>query len=154
MRGVYTASVKIASVSAAKTLMYLTAGANGIICELLYASVTNESNATNWQGEILFCKIATLGTPTATGITPFQHEAGDQAAASTVKQNVTASEPTYATVGHQEGFASVNGWYWDPTTTARYVYVSNAASWGIKLVTITGGVATDLNVLLVFREIG
>lgn len=156
MRGVYTASVKIAAVTAAKTLIYLTAGANGIIAELLSASVTNESNATNWQGEILLARISTLGTPTATAITPKPHEQHDQAAGSTLKSNVTASEPTYETVGWQEGFASVSGWYWpapgrDPE---ERLYVSNGDTWGIKLVTITGGVSTDLDVRLTFREIG
>src|SRR6516164_3914532 len=104
MRGVYTAATKISALNASKTLAYITAP-SGKVVEILSVIVTNESNATNFQGEIAIANISSLGTPTATSVTPTPHEAGDQAAASTVKVNVTASEPTYGSTISQEGAA-------------------------------------------------
>ncbi len=150
MRGVYTASIKISGLNAAKTLLYLTAPSNKVV-EVLSATVTNESNATNFQGEVSIENISTLGTPTKTDITPTPHEKGDQAAGSTVAGNVTASEPTYGTVITREGFASLVGYRHEPQPEER-IYVQGDSSIGVRL--ITTPTAFDADVRLTFREIG
>ncbi len=150
MRGVYTAATKISGLNAQKTLMYLTAPAAKVV-EIIAATVTNESNVTNQQVEIQISNITTLGTPTATAVTPTPHEAGDQAAGSTVKANVTASEPTYGSVLTQEGAASLHGYRFEPQPDER-IYVAPGASVGIRI--LTTPTAFDCDVRLTFREIG
>src|SRR5260370_4536837 len=102
MRGVYTGTFKISGLNAQKTMMYLTAPAAKVV-EIIAATVTNESNVTNQQFEIQIANITTLGTPTATAVTPTPHEAGDQAPGSTTKANVTASEPAHRPPLAQKG---------------------------------------------------
>lgn len=159
MRGVYTAAYRIATVTTGKTLIYLTVASNKVV-EILSASVTNESNETNEQ---LLCglqRVSSLGTPTATTVTPKPHETGDQAASSTVKANVTASEPTYPAISQGadipgafglEGFSSLGGWYYDPTPEERLI-VPGGETLGLRLVNTASSL--DLVVRLTFREIG
>jgi hypothetical protein len=150
MRGVYTSATKISALNASKTLAYITAP-SGKVVEILSVIVTNESNATNFQGEIAIANISSLGTPTATSVTPTPHEAGDQAAGSTTKFNVTASEPTYGSTITQEGFASLNGYRFEPQPEER-IYVASGASVGIRM--ITTPTSFDADVRITFREIG
>jgi hypothetical protein len=151
MNGVYTASGKISALAAAKTLMYLTAPASRVV-ELIAVTVTNESNATNFQMEIAITSITTLGTPTATAVTPQKHESGDQASGTTTKLNVTASEPTYAgTATLQEGAPSLTGFRWEPQPEER-IYIAPGASYGIRM--ITTPTSNDCDVRVTFREIG
>lgn len=159
MRGVYTAAYRIAGVSAAKTLMYLTVPSNKVV-EILSVSVTNESNETNEQLLVGLQRVTTLGTPTATTITPKPHETGDQAAGSTVKANVTASEPTYPAIAAGadipgafglEGASSLGGWYFDPTPEERPI-VPGGETVGLRLV--NAPTSLDLVVRWTFREIG
>src|ERR1700674_5364814 len=133
MRGVYTAATKIAALNASKTLAYLTAPATKAV-EIIAVTVTNESNANNFQGQIAIQNITTLGTPTATSVTPTPHESGDQAAGSTTKFNVTASEPTYGTVITQEGFASLVVSRHEPAPEERIIVTPNT-SIGIRMIT-------------------
>jgi hypothetical protein len=149
-RGVYTAVYKIAGLNASKTLMYLTAPSTKAV-EIIGVTVTNESNATNQQNQVAIANISTLGTPTATAVTPTPHEAGDQAAGSTVKANVTASEPTYGTTITQEGFASVVGYRHEPAPEERLI-VTPGSSVGIRMITTPQAMDTDIR--LTFREIG
>jgi hypothetical protein len=152
MQGVYTAGIKISSLSAAKTLMYLTAPSTKAV-EILGASVTNASNESNEQCEIYLKKIGTLGTPTATTLTPSEHEQSSPAAGSTVKGNVTASEPSYTSnteLGWQ-GFSSLGGWFYQPTPEERLT-IAASDTWGIYLV--NSPTAFDAIVTLTFREIG
>jgi hypothetical protein len=150
MRGVYTAVAKIAGLNAAKTLMYLTAPANRAV-EIMSCTVTDESNATNFQMQVAIANITTLGTPTASAVPPTAHEAGDQAASSTVKANVTASEPTYGSTITQEGATALIGYRHEPTPEERIV-VTPGASIGIRM--ITTPTSFDCDVRLTFREIG
>lgn len=152
MRGVYTATVAITGLAAAKTLMYLTAPADKVV-EILSASVTNEDTETNEQLKCCLQRV-TSGTPTATTLTPSKHEAGDQAAGSTVKGNVTASEFTYTAnteIGN-EGASSLGGWRYQPIPEERPI-VAGQLSIGLRLITAT---ITAINavVTLTFREIG
>ncbi len=154
MRGVYEASIKISSLAAAKTLLYITAPSAKCV-EVLSASVTNATNETNEQCEVTLSLISSLGTPTATTITPTMAQQGDQAAGSTLKSNVTASEPTYASspaveVGRQ-GFASLAGYQFAPVPEERPV-IAPSATWGLYLV--NAPTAFDAVVALRFREIG
>lgn len=159
MRGVYTAAYRISGVTTGKTLMYITAPSNKVI-EILSASVTNESNETNEQFLCGLQRVTALGTPTATTVTSKPHETGDQAASSTVKANVTGSEPTYPAISGGadipgafglEGASSLGGWYFDPTPEERLI-VPGGETLGLRSVnTIT---STDLVVRLTFREIG
>lgn len=152
MRGVYRANIKISSLNSARTLLYITGAANKVI-EILSAYITNSSNTTNQQLESLWSRVTTLGTPTATTITPTPTEIGDQAAGSTVKGNVTASEPTYsATVnfGYQ-GWASLAGYQYAPVPEERN-YISAADTWGLRM--LSTPTAFDAEIECSFREIG
>lgn len=159
MQGVYSAAYRISGNTAAKTLMYLTAPATGVV-EILSASVTNESNETNEQIACALQRITNLGNPTATTVTPADHESLSAAASSTVKANVTASEPTYGAISQGadivgafglEGAASLGGWYFDPTPEER-VLVPPSGSLGLRL--LNAITSADLVVRLTFREIG
>jgi len=152
MRGVYTASYRISALAAAKTVIYLTAAANQVV-EILSAALTNESNPVNQQLVCCLQRVQALGTPAATAVTPAAHEAGDQAAASTVKADVTGGEPTYAANSEigREGFSSLSGWFLDPLPEER-VIVPGGGTIGLRLLSAP----TSFNgvVRMTFREIG
>lgn len=154
MKGVYTASFKITGLNSARTLLYITSTSSKIV-EIISSSVTNASNETNEQLDCCWQKIGTLGTPTATTVTPAKHEDGDQAATVTVKANVTVSEPTYTadTEVGREGFPSLNGWrhpiYGDD---AEKVYIAPSGSHGLRMLNTPA--SFDAIVRVTFREIG
>lgn len=153
MRGVYEAGIRISALAATRTLMYITAPSNRVV-EILSIAVTNESNTTNQQLECTLQRISTLGSPTGTGVTPTPTEQNDQAAASTVVGNITASEPTYASgteIG-REGWPSLGGYRFQPVPEERPV-IAGGVSWGLRLINQTP-TAFDCVVRIVFREIG
>ncbi len=153
MKGVYDAVVKISSLAATKTLIYITAPSTMVV-EILSAEISNATNETNEQLEACLKRIGTLGTPTATTLTPSKHENGDAAAASTAKGNVTASEPTYTSnteIGYS-GFASLAGWRYDPIPEERPI-VPPSGNIGLLLLTSTN-TAFDAICRITFREIG
>jgi hypothetical protein len=152
MRGTYEASIKIAGLTSARTLAYITAPAAAVV-EILGASVTNASNETNEQLECTLKRVATLGAPVATTITPAKLEPGDQAAQSTVKGNVASSEPTYATnteLGY-EGAPSLGGWAYEPGALERPLIPPGAT---LGLVLLQPMTSFDAIVRLRFRELG
>jgi hypothetical protein len=151
MRGVYSANIN-GAVSAAQTLLYITVPANKVV-EILGIAVTNATNETNEQCECALQKVNALGTPTATTLTPSKHEAGDQAAGSTVKGLVTASEPSYVAnteIGRM-GFASLNGYFFQPAPEERPI-LAGGDSWGLRLLNAPAAFNAVVNV--VFRELG
>lgn len=153
MRGTYTAAGKIAGLNAAKTLAYLTAPA-GKVVEILAVTVTNESNATNFQFEVALANVTTLGSPSGfSTLTPTPHEAGDQAAASTVKIAAAGSgQPTaYGSTLTQEGAASLVGFRHEPAPEER-LYVAPGATVAVRM--ITTPTSFDCDVRITFREIG
>jgi hypothetical protein len=159
MRGVYTIAYRIASVTTAKTLAYITA-ASGKPVEILSASVTNENNESNEQLLCAIQRVTTPGTPTATTVTPRKHEQGDQAAAMTVKANVTANEPTYGSIAQgadpvdafgMEGAPSLNGWVFSPIPEER-VLIASGDTYGLRLVNNIA--SADLVVRITVRELG
>lgn len=151
MKGVYTAQAKIGSLASAKTVMYLTAPATKTL-EILGVTVTQETNATNFQFSIGIDNISALGTPTATTVTPTPHELGDQAATATCKANVTANEPTYSTRITGEGAASLVGYRFEPPTEGDRIYVQPSTSIGIRMLTTPS--SSDFDIRLTYREIG
>jgi hypothetical protein len=156
MRGFYTASGKASAITAAGTLAYMTAPANKCV-EIVAVTVTNESNATNYQMQVALTPITTLGSPaTYSAATPGKHEAGDQAAGTTVNiaTNNGRTEPTTysGTPTIQEGAASINGWRYEPQPDERPV-MTNSVNWGVRLITAPGA-STDFDVRITFREIG
>lgn len=153
MRGKYDANVKITGLNSARTLMYITPAANTIVM-MKYTSVTDATvTPVSQQIECKWQRVNALGTPTATALTPSPHETGDQAAASVVKGNVTASEPTYVAntdVGHESANV-LAGWRYEPDDEGQVM--SPGSTWGLVLVS-TPGTAFDANVLATFRELG
>lgn len=159
MRGVFKANYRIAGVTTAKTLMYITVPST-IVVDILSAYVTNESNETNEQILCVLQRVTTLGTPTATTITPTKSEKGDQAAACTVKANVTASEPTYgaiaagAAIVDAEGLSgvpSLSGWVYETTPEERQT-IAPSDTWGLRLVNAI--TSSDLAIQINFQERG
>lgn len=152
MRGVYEASYKISALNSARTLMLLTAPADGIV-EILQATITNCSNETNEQLEAVLQTVDTLGTPTDTPVTPGKREAGDAASGSTVTANVTASEPSFVagTEVGREGFASLAGYRFQPVPEERPIVAPGET---IALKMLSAPTAFDCIVSLVFREVG
>lgn len=152
MKGIYHCDVKVSALSAARTLAYITAASSRVIEVIATEIGTSGTNVTNQQLEAYWGRITTLGTPTATSFTPTPTEHNDQAAASTVKVNVTASEPTYGTqlYGHI-GFASLSGYQWFPQHDER-MYIQPSDSHGLYLATAPS--AADFVVRFSFREIG
>lgn len=156
MRGVYTAAAKAPGITASGTLAYFTAP-SGKVVKVTGITVTNENNATNYQGEIQVNRITTLGSPSNySAVTPTPHEAGDQAAGSTcnVASSNSRTEPTtYGATIQQEGFASLVGYRYEAVDDIAPIYVANGASIGIKLAT-TPGASTDFDVRITFVELG
>lgn len=159
MRGVYTANYRIAGVTTAKTLFYITAPSTGLI-DILSTIVTNESNETNEQMAVCWQRITTLGTPTATTVTPAKNEKGDQAAQGTYKANVTASEPTYGASAQGaalvdmhglQGAPSLSGYMHGPTPEERRT-IAPSDTWGLRL--LNNITSADLTIEVVVQEKG
>ncbi len=155
MRGVYTATHKIAGLVTAKTLLYIEVAVGKPVI-VLATHVTNVSNETNEQMDITWQKITTLGAPGATTITPAKHENGDQAAACVVKGNVTSSEPTYGSagvdeMGHGSGAASLTGWHYERSPEERVQFGSDT-DWGLRL--LNTPTSFDCIIEVTFQETG
>ena len=153
MRGVYKATGTIATVTTAKTLVYVTAPADAVL-EILSARITFEDEDTAEQIYAELNRIATLGTPTATTLTPKPTEEGSAAFGGTSKYNVTASEPTYDAITDAIAAGGANklaGWEYVPLPEERS-YLSPSDSLGLRLVdAIT---SSDVSFEITFREIG
>lgn len=152
MLGVYAATAAVSGVSGAKTLMYITSPADAVV-EILEVMVTNASVDNSEQHDFSIARITSLGTPTATAVTPAETEEGSAAAGSTVAANVTASEPTYAAVPlDYQGVSGLAGYQFFPPPEGR-VYLSPSTSIGVRILS-TPTSAFDARVQIKFREIG
>lgn len=154
MRGVFRASGTIAGVTTAKTLLYITTPATAVI-EIISARITAQDEDTSEQifGELN--RIATLGTPTATTITPKPTEEGSAASACTAKLNVTASEPTYDAIGDAIASGGANklaGWEYVPLPEERPI-IKPSDNLGLRLVDAISA-STDLTAEIIYRELG
>lgn len=151
MRGVYTASAKITALAAAKTVMYVTAPSNKIV-EVLSATLTDENNATNFQFRGSFTRVAAVGSPSGTAVTPQPHESGDAAAGSTVVANIT-NEPIYfGTDLWTESAPSLFGWKHEPVRDDEKLYITPGQTLGLRI--ITTPTSFDCDVRWTFKEIG
>ena len=153
MRGVYTTAVQITGITAGKTLIYVTAPSNKV-CEILSATVSGVGSNTTLQNlDVGLFNVSSLGTPTATPNTPQPEEPGDQAAGSTVRTNVTASEPTYGTTPiDRQGCANLSAYQFMPVPEERPV-VPGGATVGLRLLNASL-TSQDLNAQIKWREIG
>lgn len=154
MQGVYRLTNTISAVTTAKTLAYITTHATKPI-ELLRVSVTCQDENTSEQIFVELNRIATLGTPTATTVTPKPTEESSSAYGGTCKTNVTASEPTYDAITAAIASGGANklaGWEYIPLPEERPIIAAND-SVGVRLVDNIAN-SCDLTVEMVFREIG
>jgi hypothetical protein len=153
MRGVYEGSILCSALAATKTVILITAPSTTIV-ELLSASITDASNATNQQLAALWQKVTTIGSAAGTSLTPTKTEQGDQASASTVLGNLTVEPTTYTTNtgGGYRGFPTLGGWEWAPIPEER-IYLAPSSVWGLRILTSTW-TAQDTIVRFTYREIG
>lgn len=155
MSRVYELPFRIASVAAAKTLMYVTAGTYPV--RVKRAWIVQESGTS----ELLSAgigRITTLGTPTATTVTALIPAAGPPTAGFTAKANVTASEPTYgaSAAGSAmvnwygvQGFQSGVGWYWFDDVDGGGITIAAGDTYGLYLFsTPTTGLALSLGMVV------
>lgn len=153
MRGAYTAQAKASTISAALTLLYITAPANKVITILSTYIGTAGSNTTNQQLEATWQLVGTLGTPTGTAVTPTPTEQGDGASGATVVATITASEPTYTAGklhGHG-GFSSLGGYQYAPLPEERFV-IAGGATWGLRM--LSTPTSTDFVTEVTYVECG
>lgn len=151
-QGVYTFSKEFSN-DAAKTLMYITAP-SGKPVRVLSARVTISTEESADQIYIAIQKISSLGTPTSTGDADvFKHTSNSGNAASTVKYNITGSEPTYSagTLGGR-GVLHSTGWEWVPGTEKEEVWLNGSESLGIRCIDAPAA-ASDFAVELTVEEV-
>lgn len=154
MRGVYRASVSINAVTTAKTLIYIVAPADAVL-EILSARISCENENTSEQINAELNRIATLGSPTATALTPKPTEEGSAAFGGTAYYNVTANEPTYdaATDAISSGGDNkLGGWEYKPLPEERSV-IKPGDVVGLRLKDALAN-SSNLTAEIIFREIG
>ena len=152
MRGVYTAEIKLSSFSSTKSAMLIQAPALKAV-EIISAHLGNVgTNVTNQQLEAAISRVATLGSPVGTAITPNPEEAGDQAAGSTVSGGLTTDVTAVGVNLDHQGFASLAGYQFAPVPEERPL-IPPAGSAVLRLA-VAPGVAFDAVVQVKFREIG
>lgn len=138
--------------TAAGTLAYYTAPST-MVGRLREAIVGDSNNATNQQLTFYWALITALGTPTATTITPAEHEQGGPAASGTCKMLVAASEPTYSVtqIFGRDSVPMLAGYRYDPLDKGPIIAPS--ASYGLYLATSTF-TSFKPSIRLVIEEIG
>lgn len=137
------------AVTTARTLIYVTAPSNGAI--LISRGQATQGNQTG--DEQLYCalqRITTLGTPTATTITP-KPLGKHGAALFTAKGNVTASEPTFTADDEDglEGYHIRSGWYYKP---GHGLIVEASASAALRLLSAPPS-SMDVLTFLIVHEL-
>ena len=141
MRGsalTYTATYPISGLNSARTLLYISSPSDAVVL-VTATHVYDESNETNEQLGIGWHRITTLGTPTATTLTPTPTHYGFPAAGSTVKGNVTASEPTYPTNRWDNayaltGFPTLGGMHYTLVDAGgEPLVISPSSSYGLRI---------------------
>lgn len=149
----YELSINCGAVTAAQTLLYVTAHTNRSV-RILGARIGAGTNATNQQLEATLQRIGTLGTPTGTDVTPAKHDTTDAAFAGTAKGDITASEPTYSadTQLGRSGFASLAGWQYQPYPEDAPI-IKGGDSIGLRLLTASP-TSLELTAAITVEEIG
>jgi hypothetical protein len=154
MRGVYRAVDTISGVTTAKTLLYLEVPSDMVI-EILSARITCQDEDTSEQIMAELNRIATLGTPTATSITPKPTEEKSATSGVLARANVTASEPTYDNESDaisSGGANKLGGWEYYPTPEERPI-IKPSDDVGLRLIDAIAN-SSDLTAEIVYREIG
>lgn len=119
MRGIYTASIEIASLSAAKTVLLIECASTKII-EILSISLTNENQTTAEQLQIALLRVTTKGSPAGTTANSAVSEIGTAATGATVLGDLSAEPTTYAAPPlYQEGVNNLAGFHYDPLPEER-----------------------------------
>lgn len=153
MPRIYTYNYRISLLGAARTLMYVTAG--NFPVEILSASITQDSTNAAQMLTAGIGRVTTLGTPTATTITPSRNDQGSFTPTTgnlVVKANVTASEPTYGAVAagaqivdwwNVFAFSSTSGWYFTPylndPSRRNPIIILPGDTYGLKLLSAPSG---------------
>lgn len=152
MGRIYTAVIKTASVSAAKTLLLITCPADAVY-RIVEAHVAAPEDDTNEQLEACFQRVNVLGSPAGTSVTPAPHSKGDAAAGATVLGDLSAEPTSYvaSTEWGRRGFSSLGGYHFEPPPDTR-PEVSPGDSVGLRLLGITS--AKVLSVEVVLEELG
>lgn len=150
MRGVYTATFAHTAQTAAKSLIILTAPASRVV-EILGASITNRTAETNEQLEagIYRASSGTRGTPTA--MTPVPSEVNDGAAGS-LAEHTWGTDPTVGVALDWQGFASLSGYFYDPTPEERIIVPASGII--VMRVVTASFTSVELVAKIRFREIG
>jgi hypothetical protein len=132
--------------------MYITVPST-CVAELFGVNVTQSSVVSAEQLDIGIQKVSSLGTPTATSVTPRPTEGISGASTCTVKANVTGSEPTYSgEVFGRQGVANVAGYFFDPLPEQRPI-LGVSTTYGVRLFS-TPGSSYTIDVEISWREIG
>ena len=151
MQGIYVAEIDIASMTTAKGLIYIAAPSDAAV-EILSAHAGNADNDTNEQAEFSFTKVATIGSPAGTSITPIGSENGSPAAGSTVLGNLTTEPTSYEGVDWDyQGVPLLGGYDFDPTPEERPV-ISPSGAAALRLRSTIA--SSKLICQVKFREIG
>jgi hypothetical protein len=152
--GTYRVYASVATVTTAKTLLYLTVPADSIV-RILRASITCEDEDTSEQILAELNRIASLGTPTATATTPKPTAEGMAASGTAGFRNVTADEPTYDSAQEsiaRHGSNKLAGWEYVPLVEERVV-LKPGENVGLRLIDDIAN-AADLSAEIVFEELG
>lgn len=148
----YEVVYNCATVTAAQTLIYITAPSTKAL-KIVYASCGVSDVDTNEQTYACLQRITSVGSPTATSITPSKLSPGDVAASFTAAGDVTASEPSYTSdtqVG-LEAFPMIAGFRYAPPPGFE-MEVAPSASIGLRLL---GAISSSsVPARIVVEEIG
>lgn len=152
MRGVYTAEIEIASVSAGKTIILIEAPSTKTI-EILSTSITNMDNDVSEQLEAGLFRVTTEGSPSGTSITPTKHEVGDSASGITATGDLSAEPTTYdSTAIDRQGFNNLGGYFYDPIPEEKPT-IPPGGLLGLRLLSAPD-TAFKCAAKITFREIG
>ncbi|MBS0263899.1 MAG: hypothetical protein JSS02_18315 [Planctomycetes bacterium] len=152
MRGVYTVDIKLAAFNSIKGALLLQAPALKAV-EIISAHLGNVgTNVTNQQLEAALSRVATLGSPVGTAITPNPEEVGDQPAGTTVTGGLTTDVTAVGVNVDHQGFASLAGYQFVPVPEERPLIPPGGAA--VLRLVVAPGVPFDAVVQVRFREIG
>lgn len=151
MRGVYTASITIADLEDAKTVLLIQASATSVI-EILSVHLTNLDNEVNEQWSVALKHVTTLGSPVGTSVTAEKHEKLDSSSVAVILGNLTTEPTTYSSNSIDiQGISSLGGYHYDPIPEERPIVPPSGA---IGLSLLESPSSSDVTASIVYREIG
>ena len=154
MQGVYRAVDTIPAVTTPKTLIYLTVPSDRVI-EILSARISCQNEGTSEQIYAELNRVATVGAPAGTSITPKPTEELSAAAGTTALSNLTAEPTAYdpkTDAIYSGGDNKLAGWEYTPLPEERAI-VKPGGAVGLRLINAITN-ASDLTAEIKFREIG